>query len=308
MSEKPGRTTVVNVISTSYSGSTWVNLLLGSHSRMFSVGEADALIRDECVPCTLHGPDCPVWSGFDPEPHSELYLKMGRLAGGRMLVVNNARYTLPMQTHDLIHPRFLFLVRDGRAVVHSDLGKHAGTTTWRASRSWARGVARKWRMVQQFDPSDTLMVHYEMLRDDTRGQLETVCDWLHVPFEPAMLEYWKHPHHFIGGNVGALSYAARGQGLDRLYCRTPMPDKLVVAPLDAQQMQFDGRGGQSTWNLQRYQQQAPDQFRDERWKRELTDWQLRVFALAAGRTNRRFGYPPSLDRQSEPTAGPSCPG
>jgi len=52
------------------------------------------------------------------------------------------------------------------------------------------------------------------------------------------------------------------------------------------------------WNIDYYKDKDPGNFSDERWKSELSDSQLRLFALWAGRLNRRFGYPRSLDRES----------
>jgi len=64
------RLTIVHIISVSYSGSTWLNLLLGAHSRAFSIGEMTVLRRTGRAICKLHGDGCPFWSRFDP--HAEV--------------------------------------------------------------------------------------------------------------------------------------------------------------------------------------------------------------------------------------------
>jgi len=289
--------TVVNVTSTSYSGSTWLNLLLGSHSRMFSVGIADRLRRMGRPVCSFHGPECPLWSGFLVGEKENLYERIARLAEGKILLVNNARYTLAEQDHPAIHPRFIFLIRDGRAVAHSDMRKHPHLRMWKAARSWARGINKKARMLSSRPEQDVLHVHYEKLRDRTQEELERICQFLGLAFEPTMLEYWAQAHHFLGGNAGSLSYAARGQGLSRVYGQT-MDGELFTVDLQEDGTAFQSRGHEERVDLRPYQQQSASQFRDERWKSQLTNTQLRFFALAAGRTNRRFGYPARLARQS----------
>ena len=57
--------TVVNIVAVSYSGSTWVNLMLGAHPDAFSIGEIDWIDKNKMALCSLHGESCPVWSQFD---------------------------------------------------------------------------------------------------------------------------------------------------------------------------------------------------------------------------------------------------
>lgn len=288
---------IVNIISSSYSGSTWVNLLLGAHSRMFSVGEIDRILRRGRAECALHGSDCHLWSTFNPASEQNLYLQIAQMAQASVLVVNNARYAMSAQQHPGLRQRFILLVRDGRAVVASDLRKHPGLTTWRAARSWATGMNKKRRMVRRYPQADVLTVCYEALRDRTQEQLERICRFLELPFEPEMLEYWTRVRHFIGGNAGSLSYLARAQGLDCVY-RYAKDGTITATPLDKPVVAYTEAGRERQIDLSLYRNQLPGQFHDERWKSELSNWQLRLFALAAGLTNRRFGYPPSLDRKT----------
>ena len=71
-------------------------------------------------------------------------------------------------------------------------------------------------------------------------------------------------------------------------------DQGAVLPKPALAPRADG--ATAKWDLEYYKRTDPARFRDERWKQELSDWQLRVFGLFAGRVNRRYGYPPAVDR------------
>ncbi|MCZ6834762.1 MAG: hypothetical protein O7G85_03215 [Planctomycetota bacterium] len=82
---------VVNIVAMSYAGSTWANMLLGANSEAFSIGEMDRIQKYEQATCTIHGPECPVWSRFDRASDENIFLQISRISGKRFLVVNNTR-------------------------------------------------------------------------------------------------------------------------------------------------------------------------------------------------------------------------
>ncbi len=275
---------LINVLSTSFSGSTWLASLLGAHPRAFVVGEIDSMTRSGVPLCTLHGSDCPVWSKFDPASTENPYLQIARIAGKRVLVITNTRKFLVRQRG--LNTRWVLLVRDGRAVAASAMRKDARLTVWRAARSWASSLRKKQRLLAAQDPRHTLVVGFEALLNHLERDLPGVCDRLSLTFDPAMLEYWKVQSHYLGGNPGSMSTIAREQNLNELHyqSRNASPTRMDL-------------GGQSATltdnrqiDLDFYKKADPRHFADERWRTELSRWQLRVFGLAAGRLNRQLGY------------------
>lgn len=311
---------VVNIVAASYSGSTWANLLLGANSQAFSVGEIDNIGKHGKALCTLHGVSCPIWSQFNPGSGENPYLQIHRITGKRFLVVNNARYLLHDQDHPRVHSKYIFLIRDGRAVVASTRRKYPNTSIWHASRSWWRTMKKKQRLIHSRPQRDTLVVRYEALLKDLEPQTRHLCEFLGMEFEPQMLEYWKKKPHFLGGNIGTMNSIAKVQGIDAIHYfkkKQHFGGQLPVAvppnepssgatfhshPPQGSPMEL--KVGESRihisdhfkMDLDHYNSTDLRHFVDERWKHELSDWQLRVFAIAAGRLNRKFGYPPSLDR------------
>jgi len=269
---------VVNVICTSYSGSTWLNLLLGSHPDAFSVGEIKSIKRTGRPLCTLHGENCPVWSQFDFPSDKNPFLKIAQIAEKRWLIVNNSRNYMEYLDDPNIESRYVHLLRDGRAVTASMMRKYVDTTMWKASRKWAHDVRRNQRLIRRRGGANSCLVHYEKLNQDTAGQLELLCKQLGMPFEPTMLDCWSQPHHYLGGNRGTLTALANKQSVDPSWIDNGA--KKIRAKLD----------------LDFYAKNNPARFKDERWKSELNTKQLSVFALVAGGINRRYGYPRSLDR------------
>ncbi|MHC4993806.1 MAG: sulfotransferase, partial [Planctomycetota bacterium] len=271
--------TVVNVVAVSYSGSTWLNLVLGSHSEAFSVGEIDRLLKWGKTWCTFHGADCEYWSRFDLNSDENFFVQLHNITGKRVFVVNNTRKFLDEQNHPRIKKRFVWVIRDGRAVMASTLRKYPDQSNWQAARGWARAHKKKHKLFVKQPESDRLCVQYERLQSSQGEHVQQMCDLIGIEYEPEMLEFWKKPHCFIAGNGGPIIQVADYQGID-----LPKMDGSMV-----KKKHHDNRAI--------YKQQGPADFKDERWKSELDDKQLRTFALAAGMMNRAMGYPKSTDRR-----------
>jgi len=271
--------TVINIISVAFSGSTWVNLLLGSHSRAFSVGEMKRLLREPQPTCTIHGRECRLWLKFQFDPDANPFVQLAELTGRDVFIVNNSRKFMRYQTGSPVRAKYVHLVRDGRPVVASMIRKGKYASVRAAARDLVHEVKRNERLMRRQPAEDAMHVRYEDVLADTPGNVRRLCEWAGLTFEPQMLEFWQHEHHFLGGNPGTLFSMLRQGGGDA----------------DAQGRRTDTS---LEWNLDHYREASTDRFRDERWKHELSDRQLRMFALIAGRMNRRFGYPPALQRDT----------
>ena len=101
--------TVVVVNSLSYTGTTWLNLVLGSHPRAFTIGPPDRvyqLLRTNPIErpvnaCRVHGPTCQFWEEFCAQynPSENYYVQLAAHAQCDFLVINNpipksAKHTL----------------------------------------------------------------------------------------------------------------------------------------------------------------------------------------------------------------------
>jgi hypothetical protein len=265
---------VVNVVAASYSGATWLNLMFGAHPLAFSIGEMDH-IRDTGKPiCRLDGEACPIWSRFDPASAENPYLQLARITGKRFLVVNNTKEFLAAQRDSRIAPRYIWLIRDGRAVVASFLRKYPQRSVIGASRWFNKAIRKKRQLIDAQDPAHAVRLRYEELVADTPGHVRRLCEFVGLPFDEKMLDYTGVEQHFLGGSRATLQSLAEVQD-----------KKLHNARLEEKRADLDF-----------YRQSDLKHLVDDRWKRELSDWQLRLFALVAGRTNRKLGYPRALDR------------
>ncbi len=275
MSESPDTPlTVVNIISTGLSGSTWINLLLGSHPQGFSIGEMRDVRKLNKAVCVLHDEACPVWSKFDATSDVNWFRQIETLTGKTVLVLNNGRKFMQMQYDGGARVKYIHLVRDGRAVAASMMRKYTDRSIWKASRLWKHDVKRNERLINRQPKGDCYEMIYEKVKADTPGELERFCDWLGVAFDPGMVEFWNTDHHYLGGNKGTLFGMTRKAGKDD--------------PIDVRK-RYEGDKAPE-WDLKHYENADPAKFVDERWRRELSAKQLRVFAWVAGRLNKKYGY------------------
>lgn len=205
----PPKVTVVHIISVSYSGSTWLNLLLGAHREAFSVGEMTVFARQGTGYCKFHGNACPFWQQFDSKSDENPFLQIHRLCGKRVLVVNNSPGFIAHQDHPEVESRFIHLVRDGRAVAASTLRKYPGRTMWHAARGWARATRKDVGLLARLAAGIQTRVHYEQLVADTAGLVERLSDFIGYGYEPSVLEHWEESEHFLGGGAWASSRRSR---------------------------------------------------------------------------------------------------
>lgn len=283
MPDESSKIIAVNVVAFNYSGSTWLNLMLGSHSLGFNVGEMKVIDKVGKPVCAFDLHDCPIWTRYDPDSGENPFLQIARITGKRVLAASkNNRYFRHLD-HPAIEPKFIHLVRDGRAVTASMLRKGRTASMGSAAREWVHDVKRHRRLLRRQGGGEALTVVYERLQADPPGGLREICRFLGIGYEPDMLSYWRQAHHPLGGNRGTLLAMARRSGI-------VLPDQVPEGPNVAP--------GTPVWDRdwEHYERTDPAKFTDERWKHELTDRQLRVFGLIAGRLNRKLGYPRSLDR------------
>ena len=81
------KVTVINLLSLSYTGTTWINIVLGSHEETLAVGPPDRFFElwstDPGKLCLVHGPDCDLWPAFSAryDPRNNLFVQLAEHTG-----------------------------------------------------------------------------------------------------------------------------------------------------------------------------------------------------------------------------------
>lgn len=293
------RRTVVFIMATGHSGSTMLDLILGSHSRAFSLGELGSLaskMKAGELPSRLCGvckKECELWDEREARRFLGRYFRGGAGRGwhrnlwvlfgawrrdlygflhkhvDRPVLIDSGkrvswirRQLRPRWFWLRKRPVLVFLHRDGRGVISSYLRKYPDLDVETATRRWVRNIRSMERMYARFPAARRLRVAYEKLANDPENSVRELCERLQLEPEPGMLEYWRHPHHPLFGNERTISLIQRYRdGAD------------AESPTDA----FYAETGLSI-RL------------DLRWRDELTEHQRRVFETIAGSANRPYAY------------------
>jgi hypothetical protein len=86
--------------------------------------------------------------------------------------------------------RFVHLVRDGRNVAMSYADVPFGPkTVARTAALWARRVGKGIAAGRELEGGRYLEMRYEDLVEDPPGETKTLCEFLRIDFDPAMLDY-----------------------------------------------------------------------------------------------------------------------
>jgi len=303
---------VIFIMGAGHSGSTLLDLIIGSHSKAFSLGElwsisADQVSKKQSLICGVCAGECAFWNRRASLPVLRSYFgrwnRSNRLAfalyrylGGfkgniyrhllewsraEVLVDSSKRVwwirrqLLPSWFWRGMNPFLIYLHRDGRAVANSLLRKFPERGMAAIAKGWVRGTQQRERYFRAFPRHRRLQLAYEQLATDPEGVINSVCDWLDIRYEPEMLRYWQHDHHPVAGNLGARSLIFKYRE------------------------QFDG-GLAAYWSQinegDRYTNQAHyDELGmaiklDLRWRHELSREQLDIFDTVAGAVNRPYAY------------------
>lgn len=84
--------------------------------------------------------------------------------------------------------RFIHLVRDGRDVAAASVRARETGNLWHGIADWAEAEALWDRMSHKLPPDRQFTLKYETLASEPDYELRRLCDFLRVPFEPAMLQ------------------------------------------------------------------------------------------------------------------------
>lgn len=227
---RQGKKSIVFILSTSYSGSHYLSLMLGSHSRAMHLGEIHRVrmgnrlrLEHLCFACRDRG-FCPIFSGIAPNEVGQVYDTIfSRIDPSVDVLVDNSKlargWAEQFLDHDAYERKYVHLIRDPRALVRRWLLKRA---------SWMTGVRRRWRIARAF-PNRLLtaafaatpdVLTYQWLQLNQRitqfiarhrldaqvltyhdvarypdVELRKLTEWVGLPYESGQPEYWKFAHH-----------------------------------------------------------------------------------------------------------------
>jgi len=221
--------TVVYVLALGYSGTHYLSLLLGSHSKIVHVGETLYLGKRKPEKrkkvCALCGDNerCPIFHGIGPHNSRDLYEMIFSRVDPSIQALADISKSIRWAGQFLHDPRyqmkFIHLLTDPRALIRRwslsyTKVKPRLMTRLKTIRSlprlaprllfadWPKVYLYNWlvrnRKITDFigrNRLDARVLTYRDLARDPAGELKPLMEWIGLSYEPTQLEYWNYEHH-----------------------------------------------------------------------------------------------------------------
>jgi len=275
------RVKVLNLSALSFSGTTWLNLLLGSHSDVFALGPPHRVwaLRNKNFDgaCLIHGRDCEFWSGFDKywDQRENFFVALADFSGKSIFLMDNAPQDIIDATmnHPSVEILHGYYIRDARAITASYARKMTAKGISYVDSiqpdGWFYPSFMALPSLKELENSGSLVVHYEKAANDQVGFLKKAGEFLDIEYDQAAFRFWEAEHHITSGNQGPIAMIKLHQGV-------------AVG-------NFEGKETYVS-QLQRLKEDPTKAFRDERWQNQLDSKDLFEFDKLMGEKNADRGY------------------
>lgn len=95
--------------------------------------------------------------------------------------------------------KIILLARDGRAVFYSGMKRNYGRK--HSLKAWRSFYSKALPSLERNIPENNIRIlHYEDLVENPASELQSICDFIGVEYEPEMLEFANKTHHSTNGN------------------------------------------------------------------------------------------------------------
>jgi hypothetical protein len=260
--------------SVSYTGTTWINFILASHARGFALANPDyAYRRFQDRPqamCQVHGEACTVWPSITERMgNGSSMLRAIRDATNRDFIVlsnprsQEIRSEIRGEASKVIE---IGIVRDARALAASYARKNPGLTILDILEKWLLAAVQH-RPVPVV-AGDLSVLRYEDIVASPLDFLSEMGRRTGVAIPDAALSFWAHEHHMCSGNSATVRTVQVAQGIST----------------------FSPRHEAYNLYLKEAQQGTSSAMRDERWRRELSRFDLFAINQSCGASNHARGY------------------
>jgi hypothetical protein len=199
---------VIFIAGTAYSGSSILDVMIGSGISSFSVGEVRALFyptkKYHINPaCGCGDKNCDIWKEIRKKGQNNLYTNIFGKCSGIETIIDSSKdpfwivkqkkrlRELGIQTKVLLiwkSPDEFALSRLKRGNLH--LWDYAWENYYRIFFSLIRDY--KWKSVK-----------YKDLALQPSATLKKICSYCEISYSPNMLTYWEKKHHILFGNTSA---------------------------------------------------------------------------------------------------------
>ena len=219
-----GRNTIVFVVSSAHSGSTLLDLLLGSHSHCTSLGEfkhiGEKLDSGGSI-CEICDRSCPQWERFEAEVRPPSYHDCAFKVLKTSLLIDSSKdlhWIKESIRHTSADTKIVRILREAQGSLVKRKRK-AGEITEQAVLEWVRYNRKIDLYMNTFNDENKITVKYEDLCSNIDSTLLEICRFLEIEYHGKMKSFWEKRHHCVAGNSKPIA-------LVKLYHGTTTVDRL----------------------------------------------------------------------------------
>jgi len=273
---------VIFILGTGHCGSTLLDLILGSHSKMFSLGEVYRVVSTNPPEpiCDICDDECAFWipellksiqNIYTDNLPKQIGRKLGVLeaievsfykrlfeASRKNILIDSSknpgwisRNGRKLRSSN-IEPVLIYLSRDGRAVVNSYYRKYPERGLEGISHNWNSRITAINECYDSWLSESKIHIRYEDLAKSPISTIKKLMEFIQLPFEEEMMRFWEHDHHLVNGNAGTKSMLLKFKDVNKHKQWVEANDK------------------------EYYREKELGIKFDERWKRELSADQVSV--------------------------------
>lgn len=272
---------VVNIDVLSYSGTTWLNLLLGTHPDVLTIGPPHRVwaARDKKFQgvCLVHGDECDFWNEFGNvwDGEENFFEALSRFSNKTIFLMDNApedflKATLSSDNVELVRGRY---IRDARAITASYARKMAdkGETFINSIQpsGWFYPSFMALSSLDEMKEEYDFVIRYEDAVHNQEAALTTVGNAIGITYDESSFRFWEGDHHITMGNQGPIAMVKLHQNLH-------------VGNFESRQLYEQ--------QLDKLKANPTKAFADERWKQQLTEKDLAEFDALMGKQNALLDY------------------
>ncbi|MBN2662644.1 MAG: sulfotransferase [Bacteroidales bacterium] len=209
---------IIYIAGLGHSGSTILDMILGSHSKIIGLGEIMPFLRrtdhssdyNSTCSCGKKGKNCDFWAPVEnliknTNTYNEAYFKItnyffGKYKNDKILVDSSKNsYQYLKKINELYDLKVIYLTRDYRSWTYSrHLSKKSPVVYW-----YLRWFLENKKIEYQLKKMNIqwFNVGYEELALYPEHSIKKICNYIEVNFEAEMLNPGNTKSHIINGNV-----------------------------------------------------------------------------------------------------------
>lgn len=260
------RKKIINIDCLSYSGATWINLVLGSNNKSLYLGPPQKLFSANNDKLCLICEECELWKKIK-FLNKNIISGIFKEANITHLFTNNANKDFKKKSNIFFYKTYeILLLRDGRAITLSFFKKNKKKINYFNSIHPNGWFYHSFQNLPDLNKYKHLVVKYENICLEPIKYFKVISDYVDIDFTRSQLKFWEKEHHLITGNQGPIEVIKNFQKSKKI------PYRL------------------SRENEKHTNAAAISKNFSKIWKKQITSEQRFFFDLILGEKNQNLGY------------------